>query len=47
MSKKFIGFTMFLGTLVLSGYLLNMLLQKVGGLDILTSFELDEGYEDF
>jgi hypothetical protein len=47
MNKKIIGFTMFLGTLALSGYLLNMFLQKAGGLDILTSFELDEDHEDF
>jgi hypothetical protein len=47
MNKKIIGLTMLLGTLALSGYLLNMLLEKVGGLDTLESFDRDSEYEDF
>jgi hypothetical protein len=47
MNRKIVGFTMFLGTLALSGYLLNVLLKKIDVLEILESFELDSEYEDF
>lgn len=47
MNNKTIKIGFFLIVSVMSGYLINEILKRIGGLDILESFEMDEDEEIF